>query len=148
MRLNACLDSPQVARIESNRCRVASRPSHGLRRRGRRCTATFPYKEQPFTYRLRSYRSLCTSRHRFTSNNRRDQQARGQRRRQVANVQVPWSEIRGTCFRTHPQQLAVAAAAAASHPELDDNKIIPEATVDLQVRPEPPRAASPPPTSP
>ena len=78
---------------------------------------------------------------------RRDQQARGQRRRQVANVQVPWSEIRGTCFRTHPQQLAVAAAAAASHPELDDGKIIPEATVDSQVRPEPP-ARSPPTPSP
>ena len=78
---------------------------------------------------------------------RRDQQARSQRRRQVANVQVPWSEIRGTCFRTHPQQLAVAAAAAASHPELDDGKIIPEATVDSQVRPEPP-ARSPPTPSP
>ena len=53
---------------------MASRPSHGLRRRGRRCTATFPYKEQPFTYRLRSYRSLYTSRHRFTSNNKQCRQ--------------------------------------------------------------------------
>ena len=65
-----------------------------------------------------------------------------------ADVQVAWSEIKGTCFWTHPQQLAVAAAAAASHPELDDSKIVPESMVDLQVRTEPPRAAHPQPTSP
>ena len=45
-----------------------------------------------------------------------------------------------------PQQLAVAAAAAASHPELNDITITPEAAVDLQVR-IPPRTARPPPTS-